>query len=585
VRGVRLHALVALLVIDANRVVSVDRLIEEIWRTAPPAGALKVLQNHVHRLRTAMRCGAPDREWSDRIETRPGGYVLRIERGELDSESFEARTVEARRALEDNDPRAAAETLRAALAMWRGQPFEQVAYEDFALGEIDRLGELRLAATEDLIDADLALDGSEHLVPQLRQLVLAHPTRERLHGQLMRALYAGGRQTEALRAYTDARRILQHDAGLDPGPDLQRIHRAVLDHELPVGDRRERPPLDAAPLRSAPKRRRIVWLLGGLVAAATAAGVITAVVRDSPTPAPILAANTLAGIDPETGEIDIVHPVGDTPRSVATDGTAVWVANFGAQTITRLDPASGTTQSTGTGGVLTALATGPEGVWAISSFSGELRRLDPATTSTRARLQLQAGLADIQTGHGSVWITNTEQGTLTKVDPPSARVEQVINGLGGPNGLTVDSDHVWLADTFGKRLLAIDPSTGQVAREIESALAPGAIAYGAGSIWATHPLDNLVTRFDLATREQTLIPVGRSPTRIAADDTTTWVVNDLDHTVTRIDADTGTARATLEFNSDPTNTRAVLSPADVDIGVDHVWITVQSIYPDAEEPN
>ena len=192
---------------------------------------------------------------------------------------------------------------------------------------------------------------------------------------------------------------------------------------------------------------------------------------------------------------------------------------------------------------------------------------------------MQPGLADTALGHGAVWVTNPQEGTLTKIDPASADVQQVLDGLGGPSGLTIDDDYIWVADTFGKRIVAIVPLRAS-APEIELALAPSAIAHAGGSIWTTHPLDNVVTHIDLATDQRTLIPVGRSPTHIAAEDTAAWIVNDLDHTVTRIDTSTATVSETIEFNE--AGSATVISPAGIDIGDNHVWITLQAIYPDRE---
>jgi DNA-binding SARP family transcriptional activator len=207
--GARQRAVLALLLTRRSEVVSVDRLIEELWAGEPPRTAANTLQYYISQLRKIL--GA------DRILTRSPGYTIRLEPGELDLERFE-------RLVERGD----ADSLREALALWRGPALADLAYEPFTQVEIARLEELRLAALEERIDADLALGRHAQLVGELEALVLQHPLRERLRGQLMLALYRSGRQAEALAAYQDVRRALVAELGIEPGSDLQRLERAML---------------------------------------------------------------------------------------------------------------------------------------------------------------------------------------------------------------------------------------------------------------------------------------------------------------------------------------------------------------------
>jgi DNA-binding SARP family transcriptional activator len=227
--GARQRALLTILLLNANEVVSVDRLVEELWPGRPPAAPAHTVQVHVSNVRKALAAAAPDA--ADRLETQPPGYRLRTEHGELDLDRFEALCAGAREALAGGEPARAAELLGDALALWRGPALGDVAYESFAQPAIGRLEELRLTAHEERIDADLACGRHAELVPELQAFVADHPLRERPRGQLMLALYRSGRQADALEAFQDARRELVDQLGIDPSPALQRLERAILRHE------------------------------------------------------------------------------------------------------------------------------------------------------------------------------------------------------------------------------------------------------------------------------------------------------------------------------------------------------------------
>src|SRR5919204_1526851 len=222
VGGGRQRALLALLLVHAGEVVSRDRLIEELWSGAPPAGASHSLDAYVSRLRRALREAGGE----GILVTRAPGYVLYA--AQTDAGEFEAAVRRGQEALAAGEWARAASLLREALALWRGSAYVEVAGELWARAEAERLEELRLAAIEDRIEAELALGRHVALVPELELLAARHPTRERLVGQLMVALYRGGRQAEALAAYRAARESLVEQLGLEPGPELRRLEAAVL---------------------------------------------------------------------------------------------------------------------------------------------------------------------------------------------------------------------------------------------------------------------------------------------------------------------------------------------------------------------
>ena len=207
--GAKQRALLAVLLVHANSVVSHDRLIDALWEDDPPDTAQKALQVHVSGLRKLVG--------KERLETRPPGYLLRVEEDELDLKRF-LRLQEQGRLAE-------------ALSVWRGPPLSDFAYHRFAQPEIGRLEELRLACLEERIEDDLQAGRHAELIGELEALVGEHPLRERLRAQSMLALYRSDRQAEALEAYNGARAVLVGELGIEPGRPLRELHQAILRQE------------------------------------------------------------------------------------------------------------------------------------------------------------------------------------------------------------------------------------------------------------------------------------------------------------------------------------------------------------------
>jgi DNA-binding SARP family transcriptional activator len=240
--GPRQRALFALLVMRGGAIAPRDRLIDELWGAEPPESAVNVIQTYLSHLRKVL----PE----DRIVSRPPGYELRIEPDELDLHRFERLVQEGRHSLAGGDAEAASLKLQEALALWRGPALADVVQAELARVEAARLEELRLAALEERLEADLALGRHAQLVGELEALVAEHPLRERLHAQLMLALYRSSRQSEALAVYRDARTTLVDELGIEPGSTLREMEAAILRHD---------PSLDApAGLSNAGARTRSV---------------------------------------------------------------------------------------------------------------------------------------------------------------------------------------------------------------------------------------------------------------------------------------------------------------------------------------
>ena len=217
--GPKQRAVLAMLLLGANRVVSIERLVDDLYGDALPATALTQIHAHISQLRKLFD---PERAV---VETRSPGYVLRLDPEQLDLRRFERLAAEA---AATPDPAIRAERLRAALGLWRGPALAEFAEDPFARTASARLDELRLKALEDRVDADLALGRHGDLVGELEELVADHPLRERFRAQLMIAFYRSGRQAEALSVYRETRRMLIEEVGIEPGAMLQQLERAIL---------------------------------------------------------------------------------------------------------------------------------------------------------------------------------------------------------------------------------------------------------------------------------------------------------------------------------------------------------------------
>jgi DNA-binding SARP family transcriptional activator len=261
--GARQRALLAYLLLHAGKVVSADRLLDELWADSPLGGTAAV-QTQVSRLRKML---------GDRITTSGRGYVLHLEPGELDFERFRTLLAEAGATP---DPTRRSTLLRQADALWRGDALSGLD-APFVAADAAALEELRLGALEERLEADLdrGLDGE--LVPELSTLVAHHPLRERLRGQLILALYRGGRQADALEAYRETRRVLAEELGLEPGPALRDLEKAILRHDESLGA--PAPAVTAQASARPPRtgrRRWVALVVGslGLVGAAIAIAIL-----------------------------------------------------------------------------------------------------------------------------------------------------------------------------------------------------------------------------------------------------------------------------------------------------------------------
>ena len=392
------RALLVLLLLRAGEIVSTDRLIDALWGERPPPSALNSVHIYVSQLRKALGNG--------RLETRGHGYLLALEPEQLDLGRFERLLGDGRELLASGDADRAAGALRAALGLWRGPPLSDVAFEPFAQAEIARLDELRLAALEERIEADLALGRHAELVPELEGLVREHPLRERLRAQLMLALFPIGPPVGGARCISAGAQVAFDRARTRAGPQTTRA--------------RGRDPAARRAASCAPRstrrtgavhrKRRSVVAIGAalLLAAAVALVGIEVTGGESQTPPRVLP-NSLVRIDPDTLEATDVVRVGSAPDLVVAAGGFVWITHHvledfgygrlrdaGDRTLNRVNPETGEVETVG-GLAPCGLAPDPSGdVWVANCFASRGRganvvRVDATTLDFEATYRVPGG--------------------------------------------------------------------------------------------------------------------------------------------------------------------------------------------------
>jgi DNA-binding SARP family transcriptional activator len=476
------RALLALLLLRSNRVVSRDELLDALWGEWPPETAISALQGYIAALRKLL--GA------ERIETRATGYRLVTDPGEIDVARFDGLVAEARTL----DAAEAHSRYVAALALWRDVPLSELDSAPFVEGERRRLGEDRLAAIEGRYEASLALGRHTEVVGELSALVAEHPLRERLRGELMLALYRSGRASEALDVYRSGRHVLAGEFGLEPGEPLRRLERAILDRD-PTIDAPSAPTPAAAEVASelappparAPRRGRGRLIAAAVVVAALAALVIGLVLTRDSGKAVRVAANSIAIIDPRTNRIVGDVAVGRDPVAVAVAADGVWIASARDGTVQRIDPETRKVVATiHLGTDVTALAVGEGGVWVGNGNDGTITRIDPETN--RVRDTIFAGRVDplaptpvfsVAVGAGAVWATRGAH--LLRIDPATDRVVW-SKAIPTPRGLAAGLSSVWLT-TVAEQLLRISPDRPDRVSTLELPAQSAAPALGGDSVW------------------------------------------------------------------------------------------------------
>jgi YVTN family beta-propeller protein len=572
--GTRQRAVLAILLLHRREVVSVDRLVDELWGERSPGTATKTVQVYVSRLRKELGEGV--------LLTRGGGYMLDIEPEQLDAARFERLAQEGRQALERGELSGARDLLGDALDLWRGPALGDLAYEEFAQGAVARLDELRQATLEERIEADLALGRHSALIPELETLAREHPTRERLRAQLMLALYRSGRQADALASYRDSRRSFAEQLGLEPTRELQDLEQAIL---------RQDPDLDAPAGRPRPvledgrRHGGVLVGLGGAILLLAAIAAIFAAGDDASDP-DRASGNSLAAIDPESNRLVATIPTGVRPTDVAAGAGYIWVANRDDNTVTQVAPRARRVVSTALPGVSVAgIAADRRGVWVGDIRRTKLVRLDPDFRSVVRSVRIapetegfgQLGANPVAVGYGAVW-TGRSYGAVARLDPASHRVTARVSVGNSPTAIATGADGVWVTDDEDNTVTRIDPaSEGAVVATTSVGQGPTALAVGAGGVWVANTQDDTVSRIDPRTATVThTIAVGRRPTGVAVGHGSVWVANSLSGTLDRIDPRTMRVESTVEVGA---------APQGVAIGHGLVWVSVQRRSPAGPPPS
>jgi YVTN family beta-propeller protein len=543
--GPRLRRLLAILLLHANEPVPRGTLAYDLWGDQAPAGAQGSLEVYISRLRRAL--GSPV------LRTRPGAYMLQVGDGELDADRFEQLVRQGRSELVEGKPGPAAASLRAALRLWRGPALGDLGAELFAQLDAGRLEELRLGATEDRIEADLALGRHADLTGELEALVAAHPLRERLHGQLMVALYRGGRQAEALDAYRAARQMMIRELGLEPGPALQRLEGAILRQD-PVLDPPDPPPAPPAPVMPRTRRTRLAAI------AAASAGILVASLligfRGPPgTPATLAGASGLVAVDTASDQIVHATRLAGAPAAVSGGGGSVWVADPGGGNVSRVDPGSGAeVDRILVGGGPGSITSAAGAIWVASTVNATLTRIDPATEAVTQTIPLPGANPDaIAYGAGGLWIADSVARELFEVDPVTGSLRRTLPLDLQPSALAAVDGALWVAGYDTGTIEKIDPVSGRATGHVPVGNGPVALASQAGSLWVANSLDATISRVDpAALAVRATIPVGSGPAALAAGAGSLWVANRYSGTVSRIDPRDNRVTATLAVGGDPT---------------------------------
>ena len=569
--GEKQQALLAILLLHRNEVVSADRLIDELWAESPPAGARRTLRAYVSKLRRAMGAngawaGLPGESEHECVDgallTRAHGYVLQVAPGELDLERFAERAERGRDALAAGRPDEAARLLRDALSLWRGPPLAQFTYERFAQAAIAQLEELHLAAVEERVEADLALGHARELIGELRDLVGRHPLRERLRAQLMLTLYRSGRQAEALEVYQEFRRVLSEELGLEPGPGLQQLELGILARDPtldpPTRVGAPRAPPAAAPVaihRSAWVRPRRLRLAGGaaLLLALVVVGAIVGSNGGGIAEPTVIPGNSVGAISESGGAVRAVVPLGTSPSALAGGDGAVWAANYNQDTVSRIDVATRARVQTIVAGTTPAgLAVGAGSVWVTNNYGGTVSRIDPAVDRVVQTIPVGNAPTGVAVRYGSVWVANSSDGTLTRIDAVSGHLKDTIALGAGATGVAAGAGAVWVSDEAGDRVVRVDPQTDQVTQVVNVGTGPTSLAVGFGSVWVANSLDGTVSRIDPQTNTVTgTVAVGDGAGAVAVGGGGVWVSSQYAGTVARIDPVTDAVTRTVRVGSRP----------------------------------
>ena len=532
--GAKQRSLLALLLFARGRPVASERLIDAIWGERAPETAQKSVQVYVSGLRKALGEG--------RILTRERGYAFVLEPGELDLDRFDLLVRQA--AAEPAEH--AAETLRSALALFRGQPLDDLALERWAEPEIARIEELRLLALEKRLDADLEVGRHRDVAPELETLVADHPYREHLLEQLMLALYRSGRQADALESYRRGAARLRDVLGLEPGRALQELEQRILRHDTSLDPL----PAGRATTSTSARRRhgwRFVAVGGAIVLVAAVAAAAVALTRTTQASLTDLAPG-FATLDARTGRLLSSIPTSEIsqPVEAVVGSGSFWVWGLSPFSLTRINPENGK--------ILIRIASPfgsdagwylPDGnsVWFVGNH--DLVRVDAHTGLETNRYRLVTpthtfGLVGIARGDGSLWLASNEENQLLRVDPAPGRILHTIS-IPSPWAVAYGDSAVWVTSNV-VGLVRVDPATNTISATTAIPQPVNNVAVGGGFAWATNETKGTVYKVNQKGTIGATYQTGDGARGVSFADGKLWVVNQDVGSVTAIDPATGAER-------------------------------------------
>jgi peptide/nickel transport system substrate-binding protein len=538
--GRKQRTLLAVLLARANEVVSRDELIDAVWAGQPPPSAGDSLDAYLHRLRKLLG--------PDRLIRQTGGYLLQVDPGELDATQFQQLIAAADRAA---DAGVVGSALSEALALWRGPAWADIPDALTVRVEAQRLDELRLSALESRIEADLALGGGAELVAELERLVEEHPLRERLLGALMLALYRAGRQADALETFQTARRRLDDELGLEPGPELQDLQLRILRHDRTLAAPRRFPSVTDS-------RCGRIFAVAALlvVAAALAGGLVLNAGASNRQPALAAGVGGVVAVRIGSDRIALATQLAGTPGSVTAGGGSAWVANPGTQEVSRIDTGSGVVvDRIHIGAEPGSIVYGGGAIWVSGTDVADVTRIDPTSDIVTQTIQLHGATpVAIAYGAAGLWVADSGDKELLEIDPNSDSLKRALSLDLQPSAVLIRGGAVWVTGYNDATLEQIDPETGRVIGRVHVGNGPVSVAYAAGSLWVANSLDSTVSRIDPATRKVTAtIAVGSGPDAVAAGPGAVWVANQYSGTVSRIDPRRNRVAASVKVGGAPSS--------------------------------
>lgn len=583
--------MLGLLCLQRGAVIPVDQLVDDLWGGSPPPTASHMIEVYVSKLRKLLGPGV--------IVTRSPGYLLDLDHDRVDSTQFELLVAQATDALGHGEPQLAAAQLDEALHLWRGEALIDFRYESFAQQEIARLDGLRALAEEERIEAELALGRAADLISEIETLVAAEPLRERRYRHLMLALYRAGRQADALAAYRRAREALVDELGIEPGPDLQMIERAILNQDdsvlgFPPNGQTESASVRDRPLIAFPagflrgRRARLGLVFTALLAAAVAIPVFALPSHGvdeahSPTKVAIVP-NSVVVIDPQTAQVVGDVPVGRTPGPVVFGGGAIWVGNYEDKTISRIDPRTREVVTLGIAVRPYGLSVGEGALW----FTDRGSISTPATVGRRDLLSDRIDSISLGPGNpfggdvdprgapslvgrsmpvavedGIVWVARRYYSEVVMVN---ASTQKIMKRVRGPDaaGIATSGETVWVVNFYDDTLWRLDSDSARVVAKIPVGEAPCCVAATEEAVWVVSRRTEVWRISPRSNTVEGTIDVGETPVAIAAADGFIWVANYGDSSISRINART----------YEVTTTKTQRRPVGIAVGGGAVWATV-----------